>query len=94
MKEILGPVGLGVLVCLPCLLIGGGALIVTSGGALAALANNPLLQLLGLTVLGGGALLAVRALRARREGCEECEALGASHAEHLRLAASRPRREP
>lgn len=93
MRELLRPIGLGALLCLPCILIGGGALAVASGGFVTAVAGNPLFQLLGLTVLGGGALLAGRALRVRRQGCAECEARGASHADHVRLVTPQPPRE-
>lgn len=63
MKELLGSFGVAGLLCLPCLVLGGVVGLAAVGGALTALATNPLVQLTGLALLTSGAALYWRARR-------------------------------
>ena len=72
MKSLLGTVGLGFLVCIPCLAVIAGVSLAASGGALVAFALNPVVQAAGVLVAIGG--LAATAWYARqRRACPQCE---------------------
>ncbi len=86
MKELFGTIGLGALVCLPCLAVIAGVSLAAFGGGLVALATNPATQAVGLLLLL--AALAVGAWYARRRrACPTCgvrEAGPQSHAAEQR----------
>ena len=63
MKDALAGLGVAGLLCLPCVLVGGVAGVAVIGGALGALATNPLLQAAGLALGGTGAVIFWRARR-------------------------------
>ncbi|MGE0229803.1 MAG: hypothetical protein AB7U23_14965 [Dehalococcoidia bacterium] len=63
MRDLLTGLGIASLLCLPCLLIGGIAGVAVVGGALTALATDPLLQVGGVVLLATGAALYWRARR-------------------------------
>lgn len=67
MKQLLGALGLGALVCLPCLLLAGAAGI-AAGGAPLALVNEPLVKGAGLAIVVVSAGLAWR--RWPQRACE------------------------
>ncbi|MEE8421385.1 MAG: hypothetical protein V3S31_01260 [Dehalococcoidia bacterium] len=64
--------GLGALLCLPCLAVIAGVSLATLGGALATLAVNPVAQATGLLIAVAG--LAAARWYARRRACPQCEA--------------------
>lgn len=72
MRQALAALGVGAIVCLPCLLV-AGAVGVAAGGALLAFVNAPLVQGAGLVALIVAATLAWR--RWRRAACaiEGCD---------------------
>ncbi len=82
MKELLGAVGPGALLCLPCLAVIGGASLMALGGGLVAFATNPAAQ-------GAGALVLVAALSLgpwyasrRRRTCPDCGVRAPGHRVH------------
>ena len=72
MKSLLGTVGLGFLVCLPCLAVIAGVSLAAFGGALVTVALNPVVQATG--VLGAiGGLAAAGWYARQRRACPQCE---------------------
>ena len=71
MKD-LGALGLGALVCVPCLLAVAGVSLAASGGALLALASDPVAQATAVLVVIAGLATARRYAR-RRRACPQCE---------------------
>ena len=72
MKSLLGTVGLGFLVCLPCLAVIAGVSLAAFGGALVTFALNPLVQATGV-LLAIGALAAAGWYARQRRACPQCE---------------------
>ncbi len=72
MKSFLGTVGLGLLVCIPCLAVITGVSLAAFGGGLVALATSPEAQAAGVLVAIGGLAAAGWYARQRR-ACAQCE---------------------
>lgn len=73
MKSALAGLGLGALVCLPCVFVVVGGIGVLAGVSLLALAQQPLALAAGaFGVIGGVAAIAAYARR-RASTCEDCE---------------------
>ncbi len=66
MKGTLAGLGLGALVCLPCLLVLGGGSLVLSGALTAALFHNPVVMAAGLSVALVGIVMSWQWLARRR----------------------------
>ncbi len=81
MKSLLGTVGLGALVCIPCLLVIAGVSLAAFGGGLAAFATNPATQAAGLLLLLAGLALGAWYVR-RRRACPTCGIREAGHQSH------------
>ena len=71
MKSLLGTVGLGFLVCIPCLAVIAGVSLAAFGGALVAFALSPVAQAAGVLVAIGG-LAAAGWYARRRRACPQC----------------------
>lgn len=71
MKETLGLLGLGALLCLPCLALALGVGGAVFGGALVALATQPDVQAIGALLLISGIVAGVWYVR-RRRACPSC----------------------
>jgi hypothetical protein len=76
MKETLGVLGLGALICLPCLALALGLGGAVFGGALVALTTQPLVQASGALLMVGGIVAGVWYAR-RRRACPSCGLLAA-----------------
>ena len=89
MKSLLGSVGLGLLVCVPCLAVIAGVSLAAFGGGLIAFATNPATQAAGLLLL-----LAALALGAwhgrRRRACPTCGVREAGHQSHAAAEQQTP----
>jgi hypothetical protein len=72
-KNTLGLLGFGALLCVPCLLVLVAGSGVISGSALAAFTDNGFAQGFGVLLALAGAAAGARYLRRRRQGCEQCE---------------------
>ena len=67
MRRTIGAIGLGALLCLPCIgALGGGALLAVAGGALVGAVHDPWAVAVGGLILTAGIALATRAVTARR----------------------------
>ncbi len=73
MKGTLSTLGLGALLCLPCLAIGLGLVGFASGGAILAVGQQPVVQAAGAVAGLVGLALAARPLLRRGQDCRECE---------------------
>jgi membrane protein implicated in regulation of membrane protease activity len=73
MKSTLGAIGLGALLCVPCLLVIVGGAGVVSGGVLVAFIDNALVQGLGVLIVLVSAAVGARYLLRRDQGCQQCE---------------------
>lgn len=72
MKSTLAGLGLGALVCLPCLLVLGGGGLALSGALTAALSRDPVVMAAGLSVALVGVTLGWRWLARRRACAADC----------------------
>jgi hypothetical protein len=86
MKETLGVLGLGALICLPCLALALGVGGAVFGGALVALTTQPVVQASGALLLTAGVAAGVWYARHRRT-CPSCGLQTAGdHHQHASLA--------
>ena len=73
MKGTLSTLGLGALLCLPCLAVGAGALGIGAGGAtIIALAQRPEVQAAGVLLVIAAIVLGRRHLLLRQRSCSTC----------------------
>lgn len=74
MKGLLGTVGLGFLVCLPCLaVIAGGFGLAAGGASLVAFAQHPLVQATGVLLVLAAIVVGYRYLMRMQRACPQCE---------------------
>ena len=81
MKSALGTVGLGFLVCIPCLAVIAGVSLAAFGGGLVGFATNPATQASGLLLLLAALALGAWYAR-RRRACPTCGVREARHRMH------------
>ena len=72
-KQTLAALGLGALLCLPCLAIIAGVSLAAFGGALVAFAQHPLVQAAGVLFALAAIVVGYRYLMRMQRACPQCE---------------------